>query len=72
MLEARTKLKVFKNFKERSVGMKGAGTFPFEAIYTGPVLGARGPGYVIFWDWETGEIVRRIDVDAKNVRVASL
>lgn len=75
VLESRTKLKVFKNFKEKSVGlgggMKGAGTFPIEAIYTGPVLGARGPGYVMFWDWETGEIVRRIDVDAKNVRVAS-
>ncbi|KAH6905722.1 coatomer WD associated region-domain-containing protein [Coprinopsis sp. MPI-PUGE-AT-0042] len=34
--------------------MKGAGSFA-------------GNGFVIFWDWETGEIVRRIDVDAKGV-----
>ncbi|KAF5363874.1 hypothetical protein D9756_000063 [Leucocoprinus leucothites] len=70
VLESRTKLKMFKNFKEKTgsgSGMKGAGTFPVEAVYTGPVLGARGPGYVMFWDWETGEIVRRIDVDAKNI-----
>ncbi|KAJ3570475.1 hypothetical protein NP233_g4378 [Leucocoprinus birnbaumii] len=68
VLESRMKLKVFKNFKEKGgAGMKGAGSFPVEAIYTGPVLGARGPGYVMFWDWETGEIVRRIDVDAKNI-----
>jgi hypothetical protein len=25
---------------------------------------------VMFWDWESGEIVRRIDVDAKNVSLA--
>ncbi|KAF9443984.1 coatomer protein [Macrolepiota fuliginosa MF-IS2] len=70
VLESKTKLKLFKNFKERSGAgavMKGAGSFAMDAIYAGPVLGARGPGYVIFWDWETGEVVRRIDVDAKNV-----
>lgn len=37
------------------------------ALYGGPLLGARGNGFVIFWDWETGDIVRRVDVDAKNV-----
>jgi coatomer subunit beta' len=69
VLESKTKLRVFKNFKEKTGGgMKGAGNFLIEALYPGPVLGARGPGYVIFWDWESGEIVRRIDVDAKNVR----
>ena len=26
-----------------------------------------GSGFVVFWDWESGEIVRRIDVDAKSV-----
>lgn len=68
VLESKVKLKVYKNFKERNgSGMKGAGSFAMDGLHGGPVLGARGPGYVIFWDWETGEIVRRIDVDAKNV-----
>ena len=31
------------------------------------MLGARGSGFVVFWDWESGEVVRRIDADAKNV-----
>ncbi|KAG1807294.1 coatomer WD associated region-domain-containing protein [Suillus subaureus] len=68
VLENKVKLRVFKNFKERGgAGMKGAGSWAVDAIYGGPVLGARGKGFVIFWDWESGDIVRRIDVDAKNI-----
>ncbi|KAF8187171.1 coatomer protein [Pholiota molesta] len=68
VLENKVKLKVYKNFKERAgVGMKGAGSWSVEGLYGGTLLGARGNGFVMFWDWETGEIVRRIDVDAKNV-----
>ncbi|KAF9260701.1 coatomer protein [Marasmius fiardii PR-910] len=68
VLENKIKLKIYKNFKERgAAGMKGSGGFNLEAVYGGPLLGARGNGFVMFWDWESGEIVRRIDVDAKNV-----
>ncbi|OAX39081.1 Coatomer, beta' subunit [Rhizopogon vinicolor AM-OR11-026] len=68
VLESKVKLRVYKNFKERGgAGMKGVGSWAMDAIYGGPVLGARGKGFVIFWDWESGEIVRRIDVDAKNI-----
>ncbi|KAF9477857.1 coatomer protein [Pholiota conissans] len=68
VLENKVKLKVYKNFKERpGVGMKGAGSWSIESLYGGTLLGGRGNGFVMFWDWETGEIVRRIDVDAKNV-----
>jgi len=28
-------------------------------------------GFVIFWDWETGETVRRIDVEASDVSFIS-
>jgi Coatomer WD associated region len=38
-----------------------------ESLHGGTLLGARGTGFVMFWDWESGEIVRRIDVEAKNV-----
>lgn len=68
VLESKVKLRVYKNFKERTgVGMKGVGSWSMDGLHGGTLLGARGAGFVMFWDWETGEIVRRIDVDAKNV-----
>lgn len=69
VLEARTKLRVFKNFKERAgAGPKGVGAWPIEGLHGGPLLAARSSGFVIFWDWESGEIVRRVDIDdATNV-----
>ena len=70
MLENKVKVRVYKNFKERGgAGMKGSGSWSIDALYGGPVLGARGKGFVVFWDWETGEVVRRIDIEAKNVRI---
>ncbi|KAF9463704.1 coatomer protein [Collybia nuda] len=68
VLENKVKLKVYKNFRERGgAGMKGAGSWSIDGLHGGTLLGARGSGFVMFWDWESGEIVRRIDVDAKNV-----
>lgn len=68
VLEGRTKVRVYKSFKEGSrPAMKGAGSWPVEDLHVGPLLGARGSGYVVFWDWESGENVRRIDADAKSV-----
>ena len=69
VLENRVKLRVYKNFKERGgAGMKGSGSWTIEGLHGGPLLCARGHGFVLFWDWETGDIVRRVDVEAKNVR----
>ncbi|KAG1834941.1 coatomer WD associated region-domain-containing protein [Suillus subalutaceus] len=68
VLESNVKLHVFKNFKERGgVGMKGTGSWAVDTIYGGPVLGARGKGFVIFLDWGSGDVVKRIDVYAKNI-----
>ena len=68
VLESKVKLKIFKNFRERpGTGMKGSGSWSMESLHGGTLLGARGNGFVMFWDWESGEIVRRIDVEAKNV-----
>ena len=72
VLESRTKIRVFKSFKERSGGVKGAGGWAVDGLHGGSLLGARGSGFVMFWDWESGEIVRRIDVDAKNVSLAQV
>ncbi|EMD40312.1 hypothetical protein CERSUDRAFT_110917 [Gelatoporia subvermispora B] len=68
VLEGRTKVRVYKSFRERGgAPMKGAGSWSIDGLHGGPLLGARGSGFVLFWDWETGEVVRRIEVDAKNV-----
>ena len=73
VLENKMKLKIYKNFRERSgAGMKGAGGWGIDGISGGTLLGARGSGFVLFWDWETGDVVRRIDVDAKEVRAHTL
>jgi coatomer subunit beta' len=72
VLENKVKVRVYKNFRERGgAGMKGAGSWSIDGLHGGTLLGARGAGFVMFWDWETGEVVRRIDVDAKNVCIAS-
>jgi coatomer subunit beta' len=68
--EGRLKIRVFRNFRERKDGggaLKGVGAFALEGLHGGPLLGARAGGFVVFWDWETGEIVRRVDVEATNV-----
>lgn len=68
VLEGRTKVRVYKNFRERTTApMKGAGSWSLDGLHGGTLLGARGSGVVVFWDWESGEIVRRIDVEAESV-----
>ena len=38
-----------------------------ERLHGGTLFGARGTGFVVFWDWESGETVRWIDGGAKNI-----
>ncbi|KAF8120698.1 coatomer WD associated region-domain-containing protein [Boletus edulis] len=57
VLESNLKLRVYKNFKERGgAGVKGSGSWSIDGPHGGPLLGARGKGFVVFWDWESGEI----------------
>jgi coatomer subunit beta' len=68
ILEGKSRVRIYRNFKERTTpALKGVGSFNVDGLHGGTLLSARGQGFVLFWDWETGEIVRRIDVDAKNV-----
>lgn len=68
VLESRNKIKLYKNFKEKTT----LGGFPMDGLHGGVLLGARGPGFVIFWNWETNAVVRRIDAEAKDVGACSL
>lgn len=63
--EAGPKVKAYKNFKERA-GLVKIG-YTTDGIYGGTLLGVKGMGFVVFYDWETGAIVRRIEVEARNV-----
>jgi coatomer subunit beta' len=54
-------------YSRLGTGMKGSGSWTIESLHGGTLLGARGNGFVMFWDWESGEIVRRVGVEAKNV-----
>ncbi|CAD6966375.1 unnamed protein product, partial [Tilletia laevis] len=63
--ESDSKIKIFKNFKERPnlipIGYK------IVDVKGGNLLGVIGTGFVCFYDWESGALVRRIDVDARNI-----
>ena len=68
MQEGKLKIKVYRNFGEKKHGApKGVGAFGIEGIHSSLLLGARGG----FWDWETSDTVRSIDVETTNVSFVS-
>lgn len=60
-----TRVRLFKNFKEQS-GLVLI-NYQVEGIAGGALLGVLGVGFVCFYDWTTGALVRRINVDARQV-----
>lgn len=42
--------------------------FSVEGIFGGTLLGIRSSSFLNLYDWETGVVVRRVDVVPKNVR----
>ncbi|KAI0478425.1 coatomer WD associated region-domain-containing protein [Xylariaceae sp. FL0804] len=63
--ESPTSVKVYKNFIEKTGGLD----IPFQAdgLTGGVLLGVKGQGGVSFYDWATGSLVRRIEVDPRQV-----
>jgi coatomer subunit beta' len=65
--ESSSRVKVFKNFKEKT-GLIDKINYSVEGIFGGYLLGIRSNSqFLNFHDWETGVLVRRIDVDARSV-----
>eukprot|EP00741_Cyanophora_paradoxa_P015643 tig00020903_g15100.t1 len=62
--ESTTKVKVFKDFKEKK-SFKPA--FSADGICGGTLLGVKGQDFICFYDWDECRLVRRIDVAAKQV-----
>ncbi|CAG8532370.1 11890_t:CDS:10 [Rhizophagus irregularis] len=63
--ESTTKIKLYKNFKERPNSLKL--NFTAEGIYGGTLLGVKSSSFLNLYDWETCSVVRRIDVVPKSV-----
>ena len=64
--ESTMSVKIYRNFKERGSGGLNVG-FQAEGLSGGTLLGVKGQGGVGFFDWESGQLVRRIEVDPHHV-----
>lgn len=62
--ENSSKVKIFKNFKERAQLKLD---FSAEGLYGGPLLAVRGASSLTFFDWETTDPIRRIDIEAIDI-----
>lgn len=63
--ESINRIKIFKNFKEFkqiTIPISSA-----EGIYGGTCLAVRGSDCVLFYDWEEGEFIRKIDVVPRDI-----
>lgn len=64
--ESISRLKVFKNFKEHKT--INPATASAEGLFGGHMLGVKGSdSAVLFYDWDSGEFIRKIDVCPKEV-----
>ncbi|KAK0722654.1 coatomer WD associated region-domain-containing protein [Lasiosphaeria miniovina] len=63
--ESPNSIKVFKNFQEKKGGLDVP--FSAEGLTGGVLLGVKGQGGISFFDWQTGGLVRRIEVEPKQV-----
>lgn len=62
--ENSSSVKLFKNFKEKKSFKPEFGA---EGIFGGYMLGVRSVSGLAFYDWETLELVRRIEIQPKHV-----
>ncbi len=57
-------IKIFKNFKEKKTFKPAFGT---DSIYGGHLLGVRSVSGLSFYDWETTDLIRRIEITPKLI-----
>lgn len=62
--ESSTAIKIFKNFKERTTFKPEYGA---EGIFGGNMLGVRTNAGLAFYEWDSLELVRRIDIQPRHV-----
>ncbi|XP_034557802.1 coatomer subunit beta'-like isoform X2 [Notolabrus celidotus] len=62
--EGNNMVKIFKNFKEKKAFKPDFGA---ENIFGGFLLGVRSNSGLAFYDWESSELVRRIEIQPKHI-----
>lgn len=62
--ESGSTIRIFKNFKEKK---NFKSDFGAEGIYGGYLLGVKSVSGLTFYDWETLDLVRRIEIQPKSV-----
>ena len=67
--ESAMTVRIYRNFKEKGGGLDVG--FQAEGLSGGVLLGVKGQGGIGFFDWETGNLVRRIEVDPRHVSINS-
>lgn len=66
--ESSTRIKLFKNFKEKKAFKPEFGA---DGIFGGHLLGVRSSNSLSFYDWESLELIRRIEIVARSVSDAA-
>lgn len=67
--ESYSKVKIFKNFKEKKSFKPDFGA---DGIFGGHLLGVKNSNSLSFYDWESLELIRRVEITIKNVSILSL
>ncbi|XP_038548590.1 coatomer subunit beta'-like isoform X2 [Micropterus salmoides] len=62
--EGSSMVKIFKNFKEKKAFKPEFGA---EGIFGGFLLGVRSNSGMAFYDWESAELIRRIEIQPKHI-----
>ncbi|KAK9520498.1 hypothetical protein VZT92_020380 [Zoarces viviparus] len=62
--EGSSRIKIFKNFKEKNAFKPDFGA---EGIFGGFLLGVRSNSGLAFYDWESSELIRRIEIQPKHI-----
>uniref|UniRef100_UPI0037E8326A coatomer subunit beta'-like n=1 Tax=Semicossyphus pulcher TaxID=241346 RepID=UPI0037E8326A len=62
--EGSSMVKIFKNFKEKKTFKPDFGA---EGIFGGFLLGVRSNSGLAFYDWESAELIRRIEIQPKHI-----
>ncbi|XP_055335267.1 coatomer subunit beta'-like [Paramacrobiotus metropolitanus] len=62
--ESSVSLKLFKNFKETKSFKPDYGA---DGIFGGTLLGVKAANSLAFYDWESNQMIRRIEIQAKGV-----
>ncbi|EDO19389.1 hypothetical protein Kpol_1002p36 [Vanderwaltozyma polyspora DSM 70294] len=66
LIDENGQVKYYKNFKEVTSWSIPLG-YNIDKLFAGALLGIKSDGFTYFFDWESGALVRRIDVNARDV-----